>query len=115
MSLSVFEKQDLFLSKMQEDYDNGSYVELLTLAPYFDWKYGNAPMESISSAVAHYLQAQIGEMLENYYSKYPQAYKHLDSAVNDDPWQIYRGFGCDTYIVSYLETVDADLFHFLDC
>lgn len=46
---------------------------------------------------------------EYYFSKHPHAYRHLDEYINDDPWQMYRGFGCDAYIVSYYIYIDSEL------
>ncbi len=33
----------------------------------------------------------------------------MDAYIDEDPWQQYKGFGKDKYVVSYLEGIDSEL------
>lgn len=43
------------------------------------------------------------------YAKHPNAYQNMDAYIDEDPWQQYKGFGEDKYVVSYLEGIDSEL------
>ena len=43
------------------------------------------------------------------YAKHPNAYENIDAYIDEDPWQQYKGFGEDKYVVSYLEGIDSEL------
>lgn len=49
------------------------------------------------------------KQLEEYYTKYPNAFSNMDFYINGDVWQLYKGFGKDKYIVSYLEGIEGEL------
>lgn len=33
----------------------------------------------------------------------------MNAYIDEDPWQQYKGFGEDKYVVSYLEGIDSEL------
>ena len=108
MSTSFFDKQDIFIKKMIEDYQEGLFINPI-YKPYFDWKTGETSILKISKQEARAIISDASNELEKYYVCYPDAYKDLDSYINDDAWQHYKGFGKDKYIVSYLEAIEYEV------
>lgn len=53
-------------------------------------------------------------LLDEYYAKHPNAYQNMDAYIDEDPWQQYKGFGEDKYVVSYLEGIDSELKNIID-
>ena len=108
MSHSYFDKQDIFMKKMIEDYETG-LISNPIFKPYFDWKMRKTAILQISKQEARSMKEAADLELDKYYDQYPEAFSDLDSVINDDPWQHYKGFGEDKYIVSYLEAIEEEI------
>ena len=105
--MNVFDKQDAFLAKMLEDYNNGSFKNSYVFKPYMDWKQGKGM--NINQAQSWEMRDEAQSQLDDYYNCYPHAYEKMDSIINNDPWQMYKGYGKDKYMVSYLEAIDSEI------
>lgn len=105
----VFEKQDVFNNRMIEDYKNGMIPHSSVFEPYFKWKTGECSHDEITRSMAYKMMDEASMLLDGYYNKYPKAYENMDTYVDNDPWQQYKGFGKDKYVVSYLEGIDSEL------
>ena len=104
--MNAFEKQDAFLSKMMADYNSGLFKNSAVFKPYMDWK--QSGKLNISQAQSWAMRDEAQSQLSDLYDRYPHAYQNMDSII-DDPWQMYKGYGEDKYIVSYLEAIDSEL------
>ena len=49
------------------------------------------------------------DVLEKYDIKYPGAASYTEPYLNDDPWQSYKMYEDDKYIVSYLSYMENEL------
>lgn len=107
--MTPFEKQDIFHKQMIEDYKSGKIPNSSVFEPYFKWKMGLSNHTIITKKMAYSMIDEAVRLLEEYYAKYPNAYDNMDSYINDDVWQQYKGFGEDKYIVSYLEGIEGEL------
>lgn len=107
--MDPFEKQNIFNTKMIEDYKAGMIPHSSVFEPYFKWKAGEESHKSITKDKAFEMMEEANNLLEDYYEKYPNACKNMDTYVNDDPWQEYKGYGEDKYLVSYLEGIEEEL------
>lgn len=108
-AIDTFDKQDIFLDRMIEDYKKGVIPHASVFAPYFRWKMGECGHDAITRETAYEMLGEASALLEVYYDKYPKAYENMDSYIDGDPWQQYKGFGEDKYVVSYLEGIDSEL------
>lgn len=105
----TFEKQDLFYNRMIEDYKNGVIPHSSVFEPYFKWKMGECSHDEITREMAYVMMDEASALLDEYYAKHPNAYENMDAYIDEDPWQQYKGFGEDKYVVSYLEGIDSEL------
>ena len=105
----TFEKQDLFYNRMIEDYKNGVIPHSSVFEPYFKWKMGECSHDEITREMAYMMMDEASALLDEYYAKHPNAYQNIDTYIDEDPWQQYKGFGEDKYVVSYLEGIDSEL------
>lgn len=108
MSLSTFENQDIFLKKMLEDHKNGLLRNPVFLK-YFLWKKGEGCIQDISRGEAYLIIEKAQEKLTLFYEQYPHTLNNLECNTDNDPWQQYRGYGEDKYVVSYLEFIVDEL------
>jgi len=111
MKSPEFEKQDKFFAQMIEDYKAGKFVNSSIFSPYMNWKMGGGL--KITRKQAWDMMDEAQSQLSVFYDKYPNAYDSMDTYINDDPWQSYKGFGEDRFIVSYLEGIDEELTNIL--
>lgn len=105
----TFEKQDLFYNRMIEDYKNGAIPHSSVFEPYFKWKMDECSHDEITREMAYVMMDEASALLDEYYAKHPNAYQNMDAYIDEDPWQQYKGFGEDKYVVSYLEGIDSEL------
>lgn len=105
--MNVFEKQNVILSKMVADYNKGVFKNSAVFKPYMDWK--QSGKLNISQAQSWAMRDEAQSQLCDLYDRYPHAYQYMDSILDDDPWQMYKGYGEDKYMVSYLEGIDNEL------
>lgn len=107
--MTPFDKQDRFLARMKQDYAQGLMPLSAELKPYFDWKCNGGALPAFTARQFHELKNKLTDVLDAYYQEHPDAYAHKPTAIDDDPWQSYRGYGKDCYTVSYLEAIDEEL------
>lgn len=107
--ISPFEKQDIFHNRMIKDYKDGIIPHSSVFEPYFRWKMEECSHSEITREMALKMMDEVSTLLDEYYEKHPNAYDNMDVYINEDPWQQYKGFGTDKYIVSYLEAIDNEL------
>lgn len=107
--IDPFEKQDIFHNRMIKDYKDGIIPHSSVFEPYFKWKMGECSYSEITREMALRIIDEASTLLDGYYKKHPNAYDNMDVYINEDPWQNYKGFGEDKYIVSYLEGIEAEL------
>ena len=83
--MNVFDKQDAFLAKMLEDYNNGSFKNSYVFKPYMDWKQGKGM--NINQAQSWEMRDEAQSQLDDYYNCYPHAYEsgadHMKMIVNN--------------------------------
>lgn len=108
-AIDTFEKQDIFYNRMIEDYKNGVMPHSSVFEPYFKWKMGECGHDEITREMAYAMMDEASALLDEYYAKHPNAYENIDVYIDEDPWQQYKGFGEDKYVVSYLEGIDSEL------
>jgi len=107
-------KQDLFLSKMIEDYNNNIIPNSSIYKKYFEWKIGVINHRSINLDEVYTMIDDATIHLENYYQQYPNAFSNKDEFINNDVWQKYKGFGKDKFIVSYYEAIIDELTNIIE-
>lgn len=107
--ISPFEKQDIFHNRMIKDYKDGIIPHSSVFEPYFKWKMGKCSHSEITREMSLKMMDEASILLDGYYEKYPKAYDNMDVNINEDPWQQYKGFGDDKYIVSYLDGIETEL------
>jgi hypothetical protein len=105
--ISVFDKQDSRLEKSLELFTHGDLNNIY--APYFEWKRGKSNIINLPEEKGRKMMNTASEELENYFKLYPDAYSHLDSHIDDDPWQSYKGFGEDRYKVCALQEIEDEI------
>lgn len=111
--MSPFEKQNIFHNRMIKDYKDGKIPHSSVFELYFRWKMGECSHSEITREMALKMMEEASTLLEGYYEKHPNAYDNMDAYINEDPWQNYKGFGKDKYIVSYLEGIEAELINII--
>lgn len=102
----VFERQDLFLRRMKEDYLAGGIVDMV-YEPYFGWKFGGNGL--FTEKEAHAMLDAVSDDLDRLYRKHPKSFSVTEECADSSPWAAYRGFGEDCYLVSYLEELDREV------
>lgn len=112
--IDPFEKQNIFHNRMIKDYKDGIIPNSSVFEPYFKWKMGECSHSEITREMAHKMIKEASTLLDKYYDKYPNAYDNMDVYINDDPWQQYKGFRADKYIVSYLEGIEVELCNIIE-
>lgn len=106
---SCFRRQDIFRDKMVEDYKAGK-ISNPVYKPYLDWKSGIVPRPAITESEARNIINEASRELETYFDRYPDAFKQLDTQIDDDDvWRNFKEFGEDKYIVSYLYNIESEL------
>lgn len=108
-----FDKQNMFHKSMIKAYKSGIIPNASTFRPYFKWKTGKCSPKDITRETAHNMLNEASRLLNAYYQKYPNACADMDAYINNDPWQLYRGFGDDKYMVSYLEAIENELINIM--
>ena len=112
---SVFAEMKYFNEKMRHAYLEGELPKELT--PYFNWKFGNTDIRSISTDTAYAMRNLTEELLDVYYDRYPEAFRNVelyrydaeDYNMEESIWCQYKGFKEDKYVVSFLEKIDGEL------
>lgn len=112
--IDPFEKQNIFHNRMIKDYKDGKIPHSSVFASYFKWKMGECSHSEITREMALKMMNEVSTLLDEYYEKHPKAYENMDAYINEDPWQQYKGFGKDKYVVSYLEAVEGELYNIIE-
>ncbi len=106
--MMAISKQDIFIKKMLTDYKEGK-INTLTFAPYFNWKLGITNGLQCTRKDAYNMMDKASELLEELCQKHPDAYSNLDSQINNDPLQNFRGYGEDCYLASYYAYIEDEV------
>ena len=93
--------------QMLADYSKGLLPSCFE--PYFYWKLGKCELIEITREQAIDMMETAGDLIIQYYDKYPCSFDGISVYTDDNPWQNYEGYGEDKYIVSYLEAIDYEL------
>lgn len=110
--MTIFQKQDAVRNKMIEDYFNGIIPSAQTFKPYFDWKCGFKPLNSISRPIAHKMIEMASQQLETLFMKHSETFAHVGTD-QDDPWQHFRGYADDCYQASHYALIEDELTNLL--
>ncbi len=105
--MTIFDKQDSRLAKSLELFSSGSLNQIY--APYFNWKSGSFDISSLSETEGRNIMHTASDELEAFNDKHPQAYTHLDSYIDNNPWQNFKGFNEDKFIVCALQGVEDEM------
>lgn len=100
--------QDVFHQKMKSDYESG-VISNPTFKPYFEWKFYNAPIKSLTKQMCYDIMNEAQNELEALDLKHPKAHEQiLVEPTLDDVWKPYKGYGEDCYLYSYLIAVESE-------
>ena len=107
--MDYFKKQDIFHDKMKKDYERG-VITYPTFKPYFDWKFNNAPLSSLTKQICRNILHTAQKELQRLDNKYPRAHEHVAmESASDDMWAAYRGYGEDCFLYSYLVGIESEV------
>jgi hypothetical protein len=98
-------KTDRFIAKMKEDCSNGLLEEEFN--PYVDWLLDRT--SEIDKKRMYEMCDLASERMEQLCVVHPKAFSILPTLIDDNPWQIYEGFGKDKYLYSYYEQIESSL------
>lgn len=98
-------KVDRLIAKMKEDCSNGLLEEEFN--PYVDWLLDRASW--IEKERMYEMRDFASERMEELCVEYPNAFSNLPTQIDDNPWQMYEGFGKDKYLYSYYEQIESSL------
>ena len=100
------DKIDKFFAKMKEDCKNGILEN--TFNPYVDWLLGKISRNDISKAKMWEMCEFASERMEQLNIEYPNAFNNLPTHIDENPWQMYEGFGkAMIYLLSYKQKILA--------
>lgn len=100
--------QDIFHERMKMDYENG-VISNPTFKPYFEWKFHNAPIKSLTKQMCYDIMNEAQKELDALDKKYPSAHeKLLAEPTLDDVWKPYKGYEDDCYLYSYLIAIESE-------
>lgn len=103
---NILDKLNIFLERFKYDYSIGK-IDIDKYGAYLRWKFEGANLPSFREVVN--MANTISEDLEEYDIKYPGAASYTEPYLNDDPWQSYKMYEDDKYIVSYLSYMEGEL------
>lgn len=100
--------QDIFHERMKKDYEGGIIANPI-YKPYFEWKFYNASIKSLTMEMCYAIMKTAQNELEALDSKHPNAHEQLSvEPTLDDVWKPYKGYGEDSYLYSYLIAVESE-------
>jgi hypothetical protein len=102
--------QDIFHERMKKDYEGG-VITNPTFKPYFDWKFYNAPIKSLTREMCFTIMKEAQNELEALDLKHhPTAHEQvLAESTLDDVWKPYKGYGKDCYLYSYMIGIECEI------
>lgn len=101
--MTEFEKEDAIVARMIAERDKLEPI----FQPYIDWLSGKTKKLNIDKATASKMLRMASDKMEELYTKHPNAYDTIPSYNNDDPWNLYEGFGKDKYLYSYYAFIEG--------
>lgn len=107
--VNALDKLDIFLERFKYDYYIGK-IDIAKYGAYLRWKFDGDDLPSFREVVD--MSERVSEDLERYDIKYPDAASYSETYLNDDPWQNYKLYKDDKYIVSYLSYMEEELISF---
>ncbi len=102
------DKFNIFKERMLDDYRNGTIKDSI-YKPYFDWKLGIYNIRNLHLKEARRIIEAASLAIEKYNHKHPHAFENQSPYIGNDPWDNFKGFGEDTYIVSYLYALEEEM------
>ncbi len=94
---------------MKMDYERG-VITNPTFKPYFEWKFFNAPIKSLTNIMCYAMMKEAQKELDALDAKHPKAHEHvLLEPTIDDVWKPYRGYETDCYLYSYLIGIESEI------
>lgn len=97
---------DKFIEKFRNDYTSGN-IDLPQYEKYFAWKFKKAPLPNFHDVVM--MAEHVSDDITKYETLYPNAASYTEPYINGAPWQNYKPYGKDKYIVSYLSYMENEL------
>lgn len=98
-------KMDRFIAKMKEDCKKGILEDVFN--PYVNCLLGKG--KDISKSEMWKMREFASERMEQLNIEYPNAFSNLPTHIDNNPWQMYEGFGKDKYLYSYYAHIESDL------
>lgn len=107
--MDYFKIQDAFLERMKKDYEGGVITNPI-FKPYFEWKFYNAPIKSLTRQMCYTIMKTAQNELEALDLKHPNAHEQiLVEPTLDDVWKPYKGYESDCYLYSYLIGIECEI------
>lgn len=103
---NALDKLNTFIERFRHDYTIGK-IDIGKYGAYLKWKFEDSPLPSFYEVVD--MAEKVSDDLEKYDIKYPGAASYTEPYLNDDPWQSYKMYEDDKYIVSYLSYMEGEL------
>lgn len=103
---NALDKLNIFIERFRYDYTIGK-IDKNKYGAYLRWKFEGSHLPSFNEVV--YMAEKVSDDLEEYDNKYPGAASYTEPYLNDDPWQSYKMYEDDKYIVSYLSYMESEL------
>jgi len=101
--------QDIFHERMKMDYERG-VISNPTFKPYFEWKFHNAPIKSLTRQMCYTIMKEAQKELEALDNKHPRAHEQiLVEPTLDDVWKPYKGYESDCFLYSYLIAIENEI------
>ncbi len=110
--ISNMDRYDIFKERMLDDYKNGT-VNDSVYKPYFEWKLGKYNIRNLHLKEVRRMIEAASIDIEKYNHKYPHAFENQSPYIGNDPWDNFKGFGSDSYIVSYLYAIEEEMTNLL--
>lgn len=105
--MTPIEKSRIIYASMDEDFSKGMLPSYLK--PYFDWRAEGCKRVTFTRQQARIMCYEANNRLNDLYDEYPDAYSNVSDMCNDNPWQVYEGFGKDKRLAGCLSTITDDL------
>lgn len=101
--------QDIFHERMKKDYERG-VISNPTFKSYFEWKFYNAPIKSLTRQMCYTIMKEAQKELEALDNKHPRAHEQiLVKPTLDDVWKPYKGYESDFFLYSYLIAIENEI------
>ena len=111
--MDYFKIQDIFHARMKQDFECGAIANPV-YKPYFEWKFYNAPIKSLTRQMCYTIMKTAQNELEAQDLKHPNAHEQiLVEPTLDDVWKPYKGYESDCFLYSYLISIENEITNIL--